>query len=223
MISWAGEDQMLRTVIYRADLFDSGSVNVTPDIESMLPEGRGERQSRVRADWLAGAFGDPQSPEAIRHYLEVARYPHMGRAHRPGGIHRVMAERENGWLSQGRYAAEVPIFEWQDHEVHVAVHTEFMSSPEYQELDPAIQQEYVLHRTEHLMAAEQVMVEAMQREARAQLQAGQMTGAVEGELAEAEAELSPGPPALPKGAEAPAGRPPGEGGGVPHGTMGQVS
>jgi hypothetical protein len=210
VVTWAGEDQMLRAVIYRSKLFEQGSVNVMPDIESMLPEGRGERQARARADWQAGAFGDPQSPEAIRHYLEVARYPHLSRVHRPGGIHRVMAERENGRLARGEPAAMVPILEWQNHEVHLAVHEEFMSSPEYQELAPEIQQEFYLHRRDTLMALEGKMVQDAQREARVMAETGKMQAAVEGEIDEALADVGPSPAEAPRSTEVPAGRPPGQ-------------
>lgn len=210
IITWAGEDQMLRTVVYREHLFQKGSVNVMPDIESMLPEGRGERQARARADWQAGAFGDPQSPEAVRHYLEVARYPHLARIHRPGGIHRVMAERENGKLARGEVAAMIPVLEWQDHELHLAVHEEFMSSPEYQELTPEVQQEFYLHRRDTLMALEAKMLQDAQREARIMSGAGQLQAAVEGEIDDALAEVGPSPPEAPRSATEAAGRPPGQ-------------
>lgn len=209
VVTWAGEAHMVRTVLYRQHLFEQGSVNVTPDIESMLPEGRGERQARVRADWLAGAFGDPTSPQAIKHYLDLARYPHLGRAHRPGGIHREMAERENGHLVRGVAAQQVPIFEWQDHEVHLTVHEDFMSSPEYQELDPAVQYEFLVHRQLHLEAFEELQALAAQREARMATRTGKLQLAAEGELMAADEELTDPLPALPESAEAPEGRPPG--------------
>jgi hypothetical protein len=210
VVTWAGEDQLLRTVVVQRHLFEEGSVNVVPDIESQLPEGRGERQARVRADWQAGAFGDPMSPEAIRHYLELARYPHLGRAHRPGGIHRVMAERENGKLAQGFAAAEIPVFEWQDHEVHLAVLEEFMSSPEYQDLAVEIQQEFVLHREDTLFALEEKLALDAQREARVMAQQAQTQAAAAGEVEDTLRQIEPGPPETSDSTAAPQGRPPGQ-------------
>ena len=210
VITWAGRDQMIRTVIYRERLFQEGSVDVMPDIESQLPEGRGERQARARSDWLAGAFGDPQSPEAIRHYLEIARYPHLGRVHRPGGIHRVMAEKELGRLARGEPAAMIPIFEWQDHEVHLAVLEEFMSSPQYQDLAPEIQQEFVLHRQDTLLALEEAQAISEQREARMMARAGSMAAAADAEVAGMARGMDPNLAEVPGGAEVPEGRPPGQ-------------
>jgi hypothetical protein len=209
VISWAGKDQMLRTIIYRPELFRQGSVNVVPDIESMLPEGRGERQARIRADWQAGAFGPPDSPEAIRQYLELARFPHMGRAVRPGGIHRVMAERENARLVQGFPAEAVPILEWHNHEVHLAVLEEFMAGPDYLELPVEIQEQFAFHRQGHLQAMEAVALTQAQREGRMAAAEGQVAAAVQGEVADASFGMDPNLPEDPRSVESPEGRPPG--------------
>lgn len=227
VVTWAGEHQMLRTAVYREQLFREGSVNVTPDIESMLPEGRGERQQRARQDWLDGAFGPPDSSDAIRHYLEIARYPHQSRVHQPGGIHRVMAERENGRLARHEPADAIPVFEWQDHEVHLTIHTEFMSSPEYQELPPEVQHEFVQHRQLHLQALEAAAAMQAQREARMmadaatkEAAAGAAVDEAMGDIAPQDDPAGPGPPEAPEGTETPARRPPGRGP-VPSDQMGR--
>lgn len=208
-VAWAGEDQMARTVRYQPEIWEQGSVNVVPDIESMLPEGRGERQARARADWQAGAFGPSDSPEAIRHYLDLARFPHMGRQVRPGGVHRIMAERENAQLLQGVPAEAVPIFEWQNHQVHLAVLEEFMAGPDYVALEPEIQEQFYLHRAQHLMALEQRAALDAQQAGRLAVQQGRAAAAAEGEISDAVADIGPGPAPAARSTETPAGRPPG--------------
>ena len=169
VISYAGDDDVVRTMTVYPDLFAQGQVNVSPDIESMLPEGRGERQSRYERMWLQGAFGDPLSPEARATYLERARFPHMSRDSLPGGIHRVTAKRENGALMRGTPAMELPVFEWYDDAVHLAVLEEWMASPEWTQLDPAIQQECLLHRQAHLNQIAMKQAQAMAQQAEAAL------------------------------------------------------
>jgi hypothetical protein len=150
IITFAGEDSLAKTVQVLPEMFTQGKVHVVPDLESMLPEGRGERQARVERLYQNGAFGLPGSPEAIRRYMELSRFPHMNRAATPGGIDRRTAERENGRLLQGVPPDALPVYPWYDSQMHLAVHEEFMASPEYLELDPAIQDAFVLHRNAHL-------------------------------------------------------------------------
>jgi hypothetical protein len=161
IIHHTGEDQVTRTVTVMRHLFEQGSVNVIADVESMLPEGRGERQQRIFTMYTQGIFGQPGSPEAVRQFMDLARFPHLSRAHRPGGIHRVTAEQENGKLVRGVPAAEIPVLEWYDDQTHLAVLEEFMASPEYLKLEPPIQMEFVIHRAEHQMAQLIKMEQAM--------------------------------------------------------------
>lgn len=215
-LAWAGEDTVLRTVLVTPDLFEKGAVNVTPDIESMLPEGRGERQQRVYLMWKEGAFGDPASPQALRRLQELGRFPHLNRAHRPGGTHLIMAEQENGKLAQGVPAASIPIFEWQDHEVHLAAHEEFMAGPDYQKLSPEVQQQFYLHWA----MTRQAMVTAHKNriglEGQMQLAAGAVASAVQGEMEDIAAEVGPqgiqateGGPETPRDVQTPEGGGPG--------------
>ena len=150
IIAWSGEDQVARTVTVFPDLFKQGKINVQADIESMLPEGRGERQQRVFTLFGAGLLGDPLDPATQRKFFDLAKFPHMGRTHRPGGIDRVTAEQENGRMVRGAQAAEIPVLEWYDHEIHVEMHEQFMKSPEYLKLDPATQETFARHRQIHL-------------------------------------------------------------------------
>lgn len=165
VISYAGEDSVVRTAVVMPDLWDTASVNVQIDIESMLPEGRGERQAKVFRMYADGLLGAPGTPEAQKRFFDLARFPHLGRAYQPGGIDRVTAEQENGRLVQGTPADQIPVFEWYDHIVHLVTHEEFMKSPEYLQLGPEIQMEFVRHRAVHqaivqMMLAQQAAAQA---------------------------------------------------------------
>lgn len=146
VISVAGEDGIARTITVFPRLFEQGNVDVEPEIESMLPESRGERQQRVLRMYERGMFGEPGTPEAINAYFDLARFPHMSRAVRPGGIDRTTAEQNVGKLLQGTPATEIPIFEWYDHGVHLHVLERFMKSPEYLKLDVQVQHQFVVYR-----------------------------------------------------------------------------
>lgn len=174
VIAYAGEDQVIRTVTVYPEMWETGSINVHVDIESMLPEGRGERQAKVFRLYADGLLGPPGTPEAQKRFFELARFPHMGRAYQPGGIHKVTAEQENGKLAQGAAAETVPVLPWYDHMVHLAVHEEFMSAPEYLRLGPNVQLEFMRHREVHLQIVQQMMAQQMAAEAaRAQAVGGE--------------------------------------------------
>lgn len=148
VLAYTGEDEIARHITVTPALF-TGKVNIIPDVESMLPEGRGERQARVAWLWQNGAFGDPLSPPAVRQFMELARFPHLGRAYQPGGVHRETARQENAQLAQGVPALAIPIFPWYDDLVHIEVMEEFMASQDYLALPPEVQQEFTLHWQTH--------------------------------------------------------------------------
>jgi hypothetical protein len=161
IVSYAGDDQVIRTATVAPEMWDAGSVNVHVDIESMLPEGRGERQAKVFRLYEQGLLGLPGSPEAQKKFFDLARFPHMGRAYQPGGIHKVTAEQENGRMVQGTPAEEVPVLPWYDHQIHLMVHEEFMSSPEYLRLDPTAHLAFMQHRGVHLQVLQEMMMQQM--------------------------------------------------------------
>jgi hypothetical protein len=153
VIEYAGEDSVPRTVMAYPELFRQGKVNIVADVESMLPESRSERINRVNSMYQLGAFGPPGDPVAVQKWLEIARFPHLARSAWPGGIHVTTAQQENGKLVMGASAAEIPVLEWYDHQVHLAVHENFMSSPDYLKLPPEAQAQFVIHRQMHQQAA----------------------------------------------------------------------
>jgi hypothetical protein len=117
----------------------------------MLPEGRGERQKNITALYANGLLGPPGTPQAITTFFELSQFPHLGRAGKFGGVHRITADQENGKLLQGMPATEIPVFEWYNDLVHLLSHEEFMSSPEFLSLDPIIQQQFEMHRKMHIL------------------------------------------------------------------------
>lgn len=158
VISYAGEDNVVRTLTVMPHLWEEGKVNVVPDLESMLPEGRSERQARVHAMWQDGVWGDPRSPAAIKQYLELARFPNLSRVARPGGPDRVTAEHLLGAALQGADISGLPWFPWYDELVHLDVFEGYMKSPEYLKQDPAIQRGLAQHwETLHQLATEKAM------------------------------------------------------------------
>jgi len=168
LLTYAGEDNIPRTAAVLPHMFETGRVHVLPDVESMLPEGRGERQNKVAWMYDKGFFGMPGSPEATRTFLDLSRFPHLNRASMPGNVHRVTAHQELGQLIRGTPAEQIPIFPWYDPLTHLQVLETYMASPEFLKLDPAMQEQVVLHWQGH-----QVQMAEMQAQAEAQALAQQ--------------------------------------------------
>lgn len=159
-----GDDNIARAITVWPELFREGNVNADPEIESMLPEGRGERQARMWRFWQSGVWGDPASPDAINTFLDQARFPHMSRATRPGGKDRATAEQNIGKLVQGVPAQGIHVFEWYDYAIHLHVLEQFLKGPEFLKLDPAIMQEMVMYRQKLLAGQQHAMMLQLQRE-----------------------------------------------------------
>lgn len=141
VLAYAGEDNVARTVTVLPAMLQGGKVDVVPDVESMLPEGRGERQAKVYRMYQDGMFGPPGSPPAVKAYLDLARFPHLSRSVRPGGVHRVTAEQMLGAILVGTPAAALGWYPWYDVQAHLEVFTDYMAAPEFLKNPPAIQQE----------------------------------------------------------------------------------
>jgi hypothetical protein len=167
-ISYAGDDNIARTISVFPEMFREGKVNVRPDVESMLPEGRGEKQDKVYKFYMDGLFGEPGSPEALRKFWESIQMPHLGRVGKPGGIDRTTAEQENGKILLGAQAQDIPVYEWYDDAVHLAVHEQYMKSPEFLKIDPAIQDQFAMHRQAHLFNQSNKVMQAATQQAQIQ-------------------------------------------------------
>ena len=165
ILSYAGDDNVARTIVVLPEMFKQGMCDVIPDIESMVPEGQGQRMARVDRLFAAGAFGNPQDPRVRETYFDLARFPNMGRAGKVGGIDRTTAERENAALIQGAPGPEIPLFPWYDDLVHLMVHESFMKSPEYLQVPPEIQAGFALHWEGHYVRAQAKAMAEMQAQA----------------------------------------------------------
>ena len=151
LITYAGDDNVARTISVMPQLFEDGKVHVEPDLESMLPEGRGERQSKITALYANGLFGLPGSPEARRQFFALSSFPHMDRARKFGGIDRITADQENGRMLQGADPREIAVLEWYDDGIHIMQHEEYMKSPEYLKQPPQVQKAFEFHRGMHII------------------------------------------------------------------------
>ncbi len=156
VIAVNGADNLAQTVTVLPDLFKEGHVMIMPDAESMLPEGRGERQARAYQSWKDGVFGDPLSNDAREIYLELSRFPNYTRLAHPGGIDYTTAMQENGKILTGQF--QQPVLEWYDHVVHLTVHEKYMKSPEYLKQEPIVQKAFEIHRILHIMALQKIMM-----------------------------------------------------------------
>jgi hypothetical protein len=139
LIAYAGEDNVPQTIAVEPYLW-SGSVNAVPDVESMLPEGRGEKQAKVMGLWQAGWFGDPADPATQAKVAPMMRFPNLNRASMPGGVDGVTASQNLGQLLLGTPPHEIPLFDAYDFGVHLQVTQQHIKSPEFKRNTPEIQQ-----------------------------------------------------------------------------------
>lgn len=204
-ISYAGDDNIAQTITVYPEMFKQGKVNVRADVESMLPEGRGEKQEKAYKFYAEGLFGLPGSPQALAKFWEVAHMPHLSRMAKVGGIDATTAEQENGRLLQGAPAQEIPVYEWYDDEIHLMVLEKYMKSPEFEKQDPTIKDQFVLHRQAHQFnmqtkMAKQVMQAAAMQNALQPPQQGGGGGGRPGKAPPAGAgSVRPTPPTPPTG------------------------
>lgn len=147
IINWAGEDNILRTLTVTPDLW-KGKINVKPDLESMLPESRQQRQERVEKLFLMGAYGDPAiDPAAMRKFLTQARFPHLDAAVQPGGNDELMARITMGQMVAGQAAEEVDLYPWYDFGVWLESLENFMTTPSWADFELTTKNEFVKFRT----------------------------------------------------------------------------
>lgn len=191
IVAYAGDDTVTRTMTVYPEMFKKGTIHVLPDIESMLPQSRSERQQQILELYQLGAWGAPGAPGAVQKLLELGRFPHIGRTAWPGGVHITTAQQENGKLLRGVPAQNIPIYEWYDGPTHLAIHEEFMASPEFVGLDPKLQQQFAIHRQMHRLAEQAKLIsKAMQAQ---QIQGNIGVGAIKTARAAASAAGVPDP------------------------------
>ena len=159
VIAINGADNLAQTVTVLPMLFKEGHVMIMPDAESMLPEGRGERQARAEQSWKDGVFGDPLSNEAREIYLEQARFPNYAKLAHPGGPDFVMANQENGEILTGKF--DQPVLPWYDNVIHLNVHERYMKGPEFKKQQPPVQQAFAMHCALHIQALQKIMTTAV--------------------------------------------------------------
>lgn len=163
VLSITGSDRVVQTLTVYPEMFDEGTVNADPDLDSMMPEGRGERRQRVEMMYDKGMFGPPGSPEAIAQYMERSRFPHDSRTLVPAHVDWQTAEQENGELVLGAPPQAIPVLPWYDHAVHIAAHERVMKTREFTKFDPQVQQAFAMHRDQHV----QILTQQQERMARA--------------------------------------------------------
>lgn len=161
MITVAGEDQAQVSLMVMPELFEYAHVNIVPDLESMLPETRAERRANIERWYGMGFWGPPGTPQAIAKVADLLHFPHIGRALLPGGRDVITARQENAKLIQGMPAAEIPPFEWYDDAMHLWAHEDFMKSPEFLNLPPEVQMNFMIHWEYHFGRLQQQMAEQL--------------------------------------------------------------
>lgn len=164
-IQYAGDDNIGRTITVYPYMFEQGKVHVRPDVESMLPEGRGEKQDEVRESYAQGLFGPPGSPEAIRKYWDNIAMPHLARQAKPGGVDGVTAAQHLGKILLGTDPSTIPVYEWYDPGAHLFVFEQFMKSPEFEKLAPPIQDALAFHRQALKSLGDRLLIQAAQHQA----------------------------------------------------------
>lgn len=206
----AGEDNLFRSVLVMPHLFIEGKVHVTPDLESMMPESRGERQSRIYTLWKEGALGDPADPEVRQRFLEMSRFPHLSRVARFGTVDAQTADQENGALLVGE---PVPVLPFYDHAEHLRIHNKFRKTREYLKIDPMIRQAFDIHCQQHEMILAEQQMQAQMEAARQQamMQGGAPGGGGGPGARPASAQTAAAVGTPPSGMQPPASSPPSTG------------
>jgi hypothetical protein len=178
VIHYAGEDNIVKAATVLPEMWE-GTVSARPVMESAAPESREKKQERVFALYSMGAFGNLQDPmqqqAAIKKLLDLSRFPELTRASKPGGKHRMMAEHNLGKLLRGVDPMSLPILPMYDLTVHLAVFDDYMSGPDYLQVDDQIQAQVMAFREQMLMAMQVQQAQQMMEQSDLQM-AGQAAG-----------------------------------------------
>lgn len=207
ILSIVGDDNISRTITVYPMLFQQGSVHVEPEVESMLPEGRGERQERAFMFWKEGVWGDPKSSEARAMFLDLARFPHLSRFTRPGGVDRTTAEQNVGAILQGAPAAAIEVFPWYNFDVHIYVLELYLKAPEFKQLEPEMKKQFVAYWTK--LKASQADALVLERLRQIEVESAAAAGKIraQGDLQRLTGAVNPAPPPPAPGQQPTATRP----------------
>ncbi len=191
LIRVAGTDIIGQTIMVYPKVLEQGRVMVVPDVESMVPEGRGEKQTRVWLQYQGGLLGAPGSSEARESFYDNIGYPHLSRLTRPGGEDRVMAEHIKAALLQGSPAAAIPFYPWYDAQIHRFVLERFLKLPEFTRLDEDVKLQFVLFWQKIIIAQQAALQLAVDAQGIADVITGQGAADVQRELMDRNPDLVP--------------------------------
>ena len=124
----------------------NGATDVTIDVDSVMPKSRTMALSMVQA--LTGSWLMPGNPDDRAKVFEALQLEDDGVLVENKGVHARAAELETKFLSMG-----IPIEQaqwYEDQEVHLMVHTEYMASDEFKMLPPMVRATYEQHVQTHL-------------------------------------------------------------------------
>ena len=191
-ITYAGEDNVLRTTQILPEMWEQGHVHARPDVVSAVPESQPARQQRLERWYMNGMLGLPGSPQAIQKFFAMANYPDMSRLARyDGGVDRITCERMLTQIAQGAPAQMfLPnMYPWYKYDVMLSTTRDHLASPEFLNYPPEVQQNFGQF-FEMLLTAQQASVQLQVAVAAPQAQAA---GALQGMAAKAAAENGPPP------------------------------
>lgn len=163
MLAYAGEDNVVRTLTVLPEMFE-GRVNARPVLTASAYEATENKQARVIKMYELGFWGPPGTPMANAALADLMQFPNLNRAMRPGGIDRVTAEQNLGHMLRGDLAADLPVYPWYDLSIHLAVLEQYLKSPEFKEIRPEIQEQFVLYREQILGAQQAQAMEVVERQ-----------------------------------------------------------
>jgi hypothetical protein len=138
LISYAGDDRIAQTISIGPELWE-GNVNAVPDVESMIPEGRGEKQARVFQLWQAGWFGAAGGSRDAGQGRADDALPESESRRSPRWRRRCHGESESRAAAARHSPDEIPLFDAYNPTVHLDVTQEYIASPEFKRNTPDIQ------------------------------------------------------------------------------------
>lgn len=199
-ITYAGADNVARVLQVQPEMWD-GQIHVRPNVESMLPEGRGEREQRVIQYYQLGAYGPPGTPQATRTLMDLANYAHDDRTLMPGGNTRALGQQNLGKLMMGIPALQILLLPQYDYATLKDVTAEHMRSPEFAKNPPQLIEQFQMYYARlDIMHMQQVVQGAAET---SQFQAATMAMQAPNVVAAGMVQQAASPPQEPPAAQAP--------------------